>query len=93
MNWLPHSPLASRRFCVIKMTLLRNLLHHINVILRGKELNIREVSMEEIINLTFDPPPTQDPISLPNQNQTLELVPLWGICVYLVNGPAGVDVT
>ena len=34
----------------------------------------------------------QDPIAFPNQNKTLKLVPLWEICVSLVDGPIVVAV-
>ena len=55
------------------------------------ELNIREVFTEEIIHWCFYPLHTQAPISLPNQNQTLKLVPLWVIQVSIVDRLARVD--
>ena len=89
MNILYDSPLAIRRFCVIKKTLLGNLLHHMNIMLQGKELNIREVSMEEIIHWYFHPLHPQAPIALPNQNQTLKKMPLWVVYVSLAYGDPG----
>ena len=49
--------------------------------------------MEEIIYWCFHPLPLQSPIALPNQNQTLNIVPLWYIHVSLADGPNGVSVT
>ena len=47
--------------------------------------------MEEIIHWYFHPLHPQAHIAFPNQNKTLKLVPLWVICVSLVDGPAGVN--
>ena len=77
MNRLHDSPLAIQRFCSIKNTLIRTFLRHINLKSRGKELKINEISTEERIHWYFQILPPQAPISLPNQNQTLNLVPLW----------------
>ena len=73
--------------------LLSTLLHHMNVTTRGKQLNIREVSMEEIINGYFNSLPPQAPVVPRNKNQTLKLVPLWEILVSLADGPAGAGLT
>ena len=58
MNWLHDTPLEIRHFCIIKKRILRTLLHPTNAMLRGKELNIREIYMEEILNWYFHPIPT-----------------------------------
>ena len=92
MNWLHATPLTIRRLCSIKKILLINLLYQMNITPRGKELNTGKVSTEEIIHWYSHPLPPQAPIALPNQNQTLKLVPLCAIRVSLADGPAGVDV-
>ena len=81
MNQLHGSPLASRKFCWIKNTLLMHLPHHTNINLRGKEINTNEVSTEEIIHWYFHPLPTQALIDPQNKNKTLKIVPLWVISV------------
>ena len=48
--------------------------------------------MEEITHWYSHPINPQYPIALPNQNQNLNIVPLWAICVSLVDDPDGVDV-
>ena len=48
--------------------------------------------MEEIIHWYLHPLPPQAHIDPPNQNKTLEIVPLWAIFVSIADGPAGVDV-
>ena len=52
----------------------------------------KKVSIEEIIHWYFHLLPPQAHISLPNQNQTLNLFTLWEIRAYLADGPAGVDI-
>ena len=92
MNRLHCIPLAIHHFLMIKNKLLGTLLHHTNVTLRGKELNTREVSMEEKIHWYFHTLPPQDPFSVPKKNQTLKLVFLWPIRVYLADVSTGVDI-
>ena len=84
---------TSMRLCRIKKNLIRALLHQTNITLQVKELNTREDFMKEQIHWCYHPLYMKSPISLPNQNKTLNLVFLWEICAFLVDGPDGVDVS
>ena len=69
INWLHDSPLETRSLLRTKETLIRNLLHHIDATSYGKELNIREFTIEERIHWVHTPflfkisdfPPQQKP--------------------------------
>ena len=93
MNQLHDIPIASRCLCRIKKTIISNLLNRMHVTTQGNKLDIKEVSTEETINWSLHLHHSQGYIALHNQNQTLKLVPLWEVCVYITDGPDGADVS